>query len=139
MHKLISRSEKETKQLAAKFAKEFKAGVIALSGQLGTGKTTFVQGFARGLGIKEKILSPTFVYIRQHQIPKTDNTLYHIDLYRLESEEEIKNLGLEEIMNNSNNTVIIEWAQKVKNILPNNTTWIYLETVNENQRKIIVS
>jgi len=80
MQKYISNSEEETKQIARKITKETKSRFFALSGELGAGKTVFAQGFAKGLGIKEKIISPTFVLIRQHQIPKTKKVLYHIDL-----------------------------------------------------------
>src|SRR3989344_8594763 len=96
----ISLGTDETKAIARKFAKKFESGVIALTGELGAGKTTFVQGFAGGLGIKDKIISPTFVLIRQHKIPKTDKTLFHIDLYRIEMEREFEDLGLKEILQN---------------------------------------
>ncbi len=124
----ITNSEKETKDLAKKLAKQL-SGVIALTGELGAGKTTFTQGFARGLGIKEKITSPTFVLIRQHK------NLYHIDLYRI---DEIKSLGLEEIWQNPENIVLIEWAEKIKDLLPKNTTFIKFQTLSENQREITI-
>lgn len=116
-------SEKETKNLAKKLAKKLR-GVIALFGELGAGKTIFIQGFAQGLKIKDKIISPTFVLIRQHQIPKTKKILYHIDLYRLEKEKDFHSLGLEEILSNHKNIVLIEWADKAENILPKETTRI---------------
>lgn len=132
---LISDSEKDTKQIAQKLAKKIDHGVIALSGNLGTGKTTFVQGFAKGLGISEKIISPTFVLIRQHQIPSINKVLYHIDLYRLE-EWEIKNLGLEDLLNDSNNLILIEWANKIKHLLPKKTINITIKVLDKNSREI---
>ena len=75
MQTLASNSGAETKKIAVKLASQFNHGVIALSGELGAGKTTFVQGFAKGLGIEEKIISPTFVLIRHHQIPNTNKIL----------------------------------------------------------------
>lgn len=123
MPTLISNSEKDTKQIAARLAKKIKHGIVALSGELGVGKTVFVQGFAKELGIKEKIISPTFVLIRQHQIPNTSKFLFHIDLYRL---DESHGLGLEEIIK-SDNFVLIEWAEKIKKILPEKTKWIKIE------------
>lgn len=132
-------SEKETKNLAKKLAGKIKSGVVALTGELGAGKTTFVQGFANGLGIKEKIISPTFVLIRQHKIPKSENTLFHIDLYRLENLKDLKQLGLEEILFNPNNIVLIEWAGKIKSLLPKNAVWVFLEIFNQNSRKISIS
>ena len=135
MKKFISHSEKETKNLAKKLAKKL-TGVIALIGELGSGKTTFAQGFAAGLGIKEKIISPTFVLIRQHRIPKTEKTLYHIDLYRIE--EDFSKLGLKEILENPNNIILIEWAEKLKD-LPKNTTKILIQKQNTNKRVITLS
>lgn len=138
MKQYITHSEKETRDLAAKLAKNFQR-IIALSGELGAGKTTFVQGFAKGLGIKEKIISPTFVLIRQHKIPRTKKALYHIDLYRLNNPNQFKLLGLEELFQNPNAIVLIEWADKIRGDLAENTTWIYLEAVNNTQRKITIS
>lgn len=139
MPQYISNSEKETKQIAAKLAKKISHGVIALTGELGAGKTTFVQGFAKGFGIKEKIISPTFILIRPHKIPQTDKMLYHIDLYRLENKDQIKNLGLEEIINNPNNLVLIEWAEKLANNLPQNTLKIKIEKEEGDVRLITLS
>jgi len=138
MTKYITFSDKETKLLAAKLAGKTKFGVIALFGELGVGKTTFVQGFAEGLKIKEKIISPTFVLIRQHPISKTKKILYHIDLYRLNNMTDLKQLGLEEIWSDPKNIVLIEWADKIKNLLPKGVIKIYLEVVDTNTRKIMI-
>ena len=127
----------QTKAIAKKLAKDFTSGVIALTGDLGAGKTTFTQGFAEGLGIKDKIISPTFVLMRIHKIPKSKKVLkrsrklclYHIDLYRLEGREQFLGLGLEEIISDTNNIILIEWAEKAKDLLPKNTTWITLENI----------
>ncbi|MBI2019272.1 tRNA (adenosine(37)-N6)-threonylcarbamoyltransferase complex ATPase subunit type 1 TsaE [Candidatus Daviesbacteria bacterium] len=138
MKKYISHSEKETKDIAQNIAKESKSNTFALTGELGAGKTIFVQGFAKALGIEEKIISPTFVLIRQHQIPHTQNALYHIDLYRLEDAENIKHLGLEDLWSDSNNIILIEWAEKYPN-LPDNTVKISITKLDENARQITVS
>src|SRR3989344_5449080 len=106
----LTYSEKETKDLAKKLAKNFKGGVIGLFGELGAGKTMFTQGFANGLGIKEKIISPTFVLIRQHKIPNSNNLLFHVDLYRLEKLKDLKQLGLRDSWSNPKDMVLIEWA-----------------------------
>ena len=154
MPKFVSHSANETKQIAEKLAKVVqktllqqiqgrmahpKSNIFALTGELGAGKTIFAQGFAKGLGIKEKIISPTFVLIRQHQIPNTQKVLFHIDLYRLENITDLKSLGLEEILSNPNNIVLIEWAEKIKDTLPENTTWVYFKTPNEQHREIIMN
>ncbi len=138
MAKIITKSEKETKNLAAKLAKELKGRIIALSGELGAGKTTFVQGFAKGLGIKEKIISPTYILIRQHQIPNSTKNLFHIDLYRLEEKSDILSLGLEEIFSDSNNIVVIEWAEKLET-LPKNAFKIKIHKIAKDKRRIEIN
>ncbi|OGE37406.1 tRNA (adenosine(37)-N6)-threonylcarbamoyltransferase complex ATPase subunit type 1 TsaE [Candidatus Daviesbacteria bacterium RIFCSPLOWO2_01_FULL_39_12] len=138
MGQFITRSDKETRQLAKKLAKERRYKVVGLVGELGAGKTTFVQGFAQGLGIKEKIISPTFVLIRQHKIPKSKKTLFHIDLYRLEMEREFEDLGLKEILQNPEAVVVIEWAEKIKSILPKIAALIYFKKLDDHQRKITI-
>lgn len=135
MEQYLTNSEKETKNLASKLAKKIH-GVIALIGELGAGKTTFVQGFAAGLGIKDKIISPTFILIRQHKIPKSKRTLYHIDLYRIEND--FSQLGLKEILENTDNIVVIEWAEKLKN-LPKGTIRIVIQKQREDERLITLS
>lgn len=113
-----TKSAKETRDFAKGLAKDFlTGGVIALSGDLGAGKTTFAQGFAEGLGIKERIISPTFLVIRQYQVPVLKNFFYHIDLYRLE-DINLKESGLEEILSDPRNVVLIEWAEKLGKDLP---------------------
>lgn len=132
MEKYLSNSEQETKLIAEKLAKETKGHIFALTGELGAGKTIFVQGFAKGLGIKEKIISPTFVLIRQHKIPGTTKVLYHIDLYRLENTTNLKELGLGEIWSNPGNYVLIEWAEKIKE-LPKNAINISIQKQGDNR------
>ena len=139
MTKYITYSDKETKLLAQKLAGKINKGVIALFGELGAGKTTFIQGFAKGLQIKEKIISPTFVLIRQHQIPNSDKILYHIDLYRLDSGDDLKAIGLLEVLSDPQNKVLIEWAEKAEKYLPKNAIKISIEKVSENKRNITIS
>lgn len=133
-----SSSPEETQKIAADLAQKYKdGGIFALSGPLGAGKTTFIQGFAQGLGVKERLLSPTFVIIRQHEIPgNKESKLYHVDLYRLDEITEIEGLGLAEIFSNPKNIVFIEWAEKIGNLLPKHTIKIYLEIISENTRQI---
>lgn len=137
MKQYTTTSEEETKDLAKKLAKQLR-GVIALSGELGTGKTTFIQGFAKGLDIKEKILSPTFILIRQHYIPNSKQILYHLDLYRIDDPDQIESVGIKELLQNPKNLILIEWAEKIKKYLPKETTWIYFETLGNSKRKITV-
>ncbi len=143
MQRYESSSEQKTKKIAEDFAKHTKASVFALTGELGAGKTIFVQGFAKGLGIKDKIISPTFVLIRQHKIPQTrgaygtKKVLYHIDLYRLDDTTNFKHLGLQEIWSDPNNIVLIEWAERVKEFLPKDTVKINI-VKEDNQNRIII-
>lgn len=141
----------QTERLGKKLCQEVlkrrlkeRALVIALSGDLGGGKTTFLKGFARGLGIKDKILSPTFIIMRKSQIPNPEQRFrffYHLDCYRIEKPKEILELGFREIIADPKNIVAIEWSEKIKKILPPNTFSVKFELVTgkQNQRRIIVS
>jgi tRNA threonylcarbamoyladenosine biosynthesis protein TsaE len=113
--------------------------ILALTGELGSGKTTWVQGLAKGLGIKKRIISPTFIIVRKYQIDKVKN-LFHVDLYRLEGDLEAEgdNLGLTEIWGDSQNVVVIEWAEKIKDLLPKQTKWVKFKYWGKNERKIII-
>src|SRR3989344_6104916 len=140
--KYTSNSDLETKEIAGEIAKWIRqthhGNVVALTGELGAGKTTFTQGFAESLGIKDKIISPTFVLQRIHKVPNSNLVLHHIDLYRLENKEDFKHLGLEELFNNPENIILIEWAEKIEKILPENTVKIKIEKIRENNRLIIL-
>lgn len=140
MQNFVTNSSQETQKLAATLAKNFKdGGVIALSGPLGAGKTTFTQGFTQGLGIKEKVLSPTFILMRQYKIPnKTEGLFFHLDLYRLENIKDIKELGISEIFSQSKNIILIEWAEKIMEFLPKKTVWIYFKPISEDKREISI-
>ncbi len=116
-----------------------RALVLGLEGDLGGGKTTFLQGFAKGLGIKEKITSPTFVIIKRFYVPYSIfHDFYHIDCYRIRKPKEIFNLGLKEIISNPRNIVAIEWADRIKKILPKNVLFLKFGFVGKTSRKIII-
>ncbi len=114
--------------------------IIGLEGELGSGKTTFVQKFAKALGIKEHITSPTFVILKKYQIPSTKyQYVIHIDAYRLKTGEELNKLGIQELIQDPRNIIMIEWANLVADILPNDRITIHFEHVDENTRKIQIS
>lgn len=116
-----------------------RAVTIALEGHLGSGKTTFIQGLAEGLGVKENVLSPTFLILKQFPIAlRNYKNLYHIDAYRLKNPEEIVELGFEDLINDPENIIVIEWADKIRKILPQNTIWIKFKNIGESKRKIII-
>ena len=109
----------ETISLARQVAEECHAPtVICLYGELGSGKTTFVQGFAKALGITSRLLSPTFIIVRRYQIPKKSEVLYHIDLYRTNSAKEVEGVGRAEILSDPYAYVLIEWADKLGSMMP---------------------
>lgn len=129
----------ETQELGEKFGKSLKGGgILAFYGELGSGKTTFIQGLAKGLGVKKRILSPTFVLMRSYPLLKT-GFFYHIDLYRLNSAKEAQSLGIEEIWGNPQNIIAIEWAEKVQEILLKKRTAIFFKYKDENIREIHIN
>ncbi len=113
------------------------AFVIGLEGNLGSGKTTFAQGFARGLGIKEKIQSPTFVILKRFKVqnPKFKN-FYHVDAYRLQNPKEFLALGWEKIISKAHNIMLVEWADRITKILPKDSPHISFVTGGGNHRII---
>lgn len=117
-----------------------KAIVIVLDGELGAGKTTFLQGFAKGLGIKSKIQSPTFIIMNRVKLKnKKYKNFYHFDCYRLDSEKDIEFLDFKEIVNNPENIVCVEWGSKIKKSLPKNIINIKFKVLKNNQRKITIT
>ena len=114
------------------------AVVLALMGDLGSGKTTFAQMFAKALGIDEKIKSPTFIIMRKHKLKHEAQFkyFYHFDVYRIHSEKEILNLRWEEIINNPQNIVLVEWADKIEKILPKKCVKIEFEHLRGDKREI---
>ena len=134
-----------TKQQAKKLAEKIKkmssdqAIVLALSGELGAGKTTFTQGFAEAFGIKENVLSPTFVLMKMYKKESGVRHLVHIDAYRLESEKELLHLGFGEIVQDKDAVVLVEWAERVKKIIPKDAVWVrFAYGENKNERTITI-
>lgn len=142
----LTNNPAQTQKLGERLAREIsrkktgkKAFIVGLEGDLGSGKTTFLQGFAKGLGIKEKILSPTFVILKKFKITKTKSTFqnfFHIDCYRIQKPKEILDLGFKEIISDSKNIVVIEWADKIKEILSQKITLIKFKFINKNKREL---
>ena len=117
---IVSNSVKETQSFASKFAYKMENGtVIALIGDLGSGKTTFTQGFAKGLGIDQHIGSPTFKLVSEYIGSKYK--LYHADCYRLKNSNDFLNFGGENLLIPIDGITIIEWADIIKEILPEHT------------------
>lgn len=121
-------------------AEDFKreGGVLFLIGELGAGKTTFAQGFAEGLGITEKVISPTFVLIREYNIPYTEKKFFHIDLYRLEEEINPHEIGIADMLSDGG-VVLIEWGDKLKEEFHGRLTKIFFKKISKNIREITVT
>lgn len=150
MQEIITKNPEETITFAVDFAKKLKGGeVLALEGDLGSGKTTFTKGLAEGFGVSDTINSPTFVLLKVYDIlrpyrhfrsgGKKVQCLVHIDAYRVENIEDIKSVGIEDYFDRDDVILVIEWADKISEILPQNTIHIKFETVGEKDRKILLN
>ena len=141
--KIITKSEKETFNLGKKIAKRLKGGeVLALTGELGAGKTVFAKGVAAGLGIKKIITSPTFVLMKIYHLPPIayslqPNKLIHLDCYRVKSPQEIIDIGATEYFK-PNTITVIEWADKIKKILPKRALEINFIIKKGDNREILI-
>lgn len=130
-YKIITKDEFETVELAQNFeAEKFPNMVICLDGELGSGKTIFAKGIANALGIEETITSPTFTIIKEYQ---GELPLYHMDVYRLDGD--IDGVGIEDYFNKGG-VVVIEWANTIKDILPEERLDIKFKVIDENKRSI---
>ncbi|MFA6255401.1 MAG: tRNA (adenosine(37)-N6)-threonylcarbamoyltransferase complex ATPase subunit type 1 TsaE [Patescibacteria group bacterium] len=142
--KILTKSEKQTHSLGKKLAKQLRGGeVLALTGQLGAGKTVLVKGIAAGLGIKKIITSPTFVLMKVYHLqPTTYNLpptqLVHIDCYRTSSQQEIADIGAAEYFGRKDTITVIEWAEKIKKILPSQKIEIEIRLKRQNTREITI-
>lgn len=130
-----TRSENETIQVGRRIGKHLQPGdVVALIGELGAGKTHLIKGLAQGIGVEqpEAVASPSFTFIHEHRgrVP-----FYHIDLYRLATEEEAEALGLEEYLGGEGITAI-EWADRFPSLLPKEATWIHMRHIESRVRSI---
>lgn len=142
MEKSVTSLE-ETKKLAEQLAKTLESGdVLALWGDLGTGKTTFTRYLVEALGINARVQSPSFVIARKYEKTKKSGhgieTVNHIDLYRLKETGEVADLGLEEYFQQSNGITIIEWPERAKDYLPKNKIDIKFKDIGRGKRKIYV-
>lgn len=133
----LTNHSEETKKLGIDFAKKIKYGdFLAFYGDLGSGKTTFIQGLAQGLGIKRRIISPTFIIIRHYKLDK--GSFYHIDLYRTHSKHDLLGLGISEIIENENNIIAVEWSDKLSDFLPRKRTELHFKYIDEKKREITI-
>lgn len=135
MLKIFTNSPEETYKLGEKIAKLLIEGiVICLQGDLGAGKTLFVQGLAKGLGISEEVTSPTFALLNIYQGEKT---IYHFDLYRLDYQEELYDIGFYEYIERDDGVTIIEWPDKFQDELPQEYLLLKISRTSNNDERLI--
>lgn len=133
----ISHSVEETEAFAEQLVKTFVGGeVLLLHGELGAGKTHFVKGLAKGLGIDDTVTSPTFAL---HNSYAGRLTLNHFDFYRIEDSEEVVVLGLNEFFYDKQGVAAIEWSENIRDLLPKNCTTVVIEKIDDETRKITVT
>ncbi len=136
-------SPRETRREGAFLAKELlkhrdqKPIIITLEGELGAGKTTFVKGFARELGLKRTITSPTFLIVRHYALRGFLKHFFHIDAYRIKNIKETKALGLKDIFSTPESVTLVEWPEHVRGALPRDTVHIFLEHGKKERERII--
>ena len=135
MQSFVSKSERETEAFAESFAKTLKAGsVVAFEGDLGAGKTAFVRGLARGLGCTDSVSSPTFAIVNEYDgaLP-----LFHFDMYRIETLGELYSIGFCEYLERGG-VLAIEWSENIYSALPDDSTFVVIEKIDETCRRITV-
>jgi tRNA threonylcarbamoyladenosine biosynthesis protein TsaE len=135
----ISHSPAQTRRFGARLGVLLQAGdVICLEGELGTGKTCLAQGIGQGMGVVGPITSPSFTLIAEYPLPAPAPTLYHIDLYRLgEPVDEALALGLDDYLL-GNGVCLVEWADRILPILPNERLWVTLRHVDVSKRGVVI-
>lgn len=151
MLKIVTKNCKETQKIASLLAEEIqktpprsKAAILALAGNLGSGKTAFTQAFAGTLGIKEKISSPTFVLMKIYEIPCNLSLvacyykhLIHVDCYRLNKPAELEYLGFKNILKDRDAIVVVEWANRVRKLIPKNAVWIEFQHGEKKNERVL--
>ena len=137
----VSKNLEETNEIAKLFAdkilKNNKSGalVVCLSGDLGAGKTSFTKAFAKHVGVRGNVASPTFIVMKKYALKQQKHkSLLHFDAYNLKNEKELLNLGWNQILSNQDNLIIIEWPENVKNIIPTDAHYVYLSHNEGNSR-----
>ncbi len=130
----FSRSPEQTRRIGARLGGALQAGdVICLQGDLGAGKTTFVQGVAQGWGSLDSVSSPTFIIVNEYRRANGDK-LFHMDAYRLDSAPEAEELDLDSML--ADGALLIEWPERIDGLIPDEHLWIQLEHINEEEREM---
>jgi len=142
----VSQSAQDTQAIAAKLTQRVLAAmplatatIIALRGDLGAGKTTFTQGFARELGIVQMPKSPTFMLAKQYAIPGTSYSLWHLDCYRLQSHKDLVAIDLHALFTDANNIILVEWPENIGDGLPRDRIEVHFEHMGNDKRSVTIS
>ncbi len=132
----VTHSRLETENLAAEFSRTVEAGtVIAFKGDLGAGKTCFTSGFAKGMGYKGEVNSPTFAIVNVYLGGRLD--IYHFDMYRVSGWEDLYTTGYFEYLE-MGGVLLVEWSENIESALPEETVTVTIETLSENERRITI-
>ena len=132
----FSRSPEQTRRVGMRLGGLLRSGdVICLQGELGAGKTTLVQGLAQGWGSLDPVSSPTFIIVNVYRRPN-DEQLFHMDAYRLDSAPEAAELDLDEML--AQGSLLVEWPERIQEVLPDNHLWISFEYVAEENRQMLI-
>ena len=138
----VTNNEQETKECARTFAKSLELGngpvILLLHGDLGAGKTTFVQGLAEGLGVEAQLTSPTFTVVQEYLVPD-GRTLYHMDAYRLDETTDLEALGFHDMTTDQNALVAIEWPEKIPQAKLEGATTIDFSEIDKDKREISIA
>jgi tRNA threonylcarbamoyladenosine biosynthesis protein TsaE len=131
---LFSRSPDQTRRIGMRLGGALQAGdVICLQGDLGAGKTTFVQGIAEGWGSVDSVSSPTFIIVNQYRDVR-ERQLFHMDAYRLDSTPEAEELDLDAMI--SRGPLLIEWPERIDQLIPHEHLWVQLDYMNDDEREM---
>ncbi|MCL2370568.1 MAG: tRNA (adenosine(37)-N6)-threonylcarbamoyltransferase complex ATPase subunit type 1 TsaE [Firmicutes bacterium] len=134
---IISTKPSDTMRIGKELALTLPSGaVVALSGDLGAGKTVFSKGVALALGIKDEVTSPTFTLVKSYR--GKDKILHHFDAYRLSDEEEAEECGLNELIGEPDSICVIEWPERIRGLLPESTVWVEIRRIDDKKREIKV-
>ncbi len=139
--KKVAKNLAETSEIARQVLESILPGlsdralVLGLSGDLGAGKTAFTKALASHLGVGDHVHSPTFVLMKKYDLKNQKHKrLYHLDVYRLEKEQELLDLGWREILSDADNLVLIEWPEKVVGVMPEDARYLYIQNGDDESR-----
>ncbi len=141
MERFVSNDAKDTARLASDLAKRMRGGeVLALYGDLGAGKTTFAQAFARALGVKERVQSPTFILMHEHRLKKKNGPTYflHADAYRADAPQ-FRAIGFGDYLGRPDTVVLVEWADRIEKLLPKRRTRVRFRHAGGDRRAISIA